>query len=112
MLRKWVWVNTEPFLEFIQHFVKHVSCSQKNPVLMIFDGHKSHPRTHRLCKREWSIFVITSTTHNTQITQPLDRAVFNPLKSYFNSVCQKWMRNHHGRRIQTENLGELFRDRI
>ena len=36
------------FLEFIQHFVKYVSCSQKNPVLMIFDGHKSHTKSLEL----------------------------------------------------------------
>ena len=63
---------------------------------MIFDGHKSHTRTHRLCKREWSIFVITSTTHNTQITQLLDRTVFKPLKCS-SKVDEKssWQKNRN-----------------
>ena len=32
------------------------------------------------------------------------------MKSYFNNACQKWTRDHPDRRIQTENLGELFRE--
>ena len=36
--------------------------------------------------------------------------VFKPLKSFFNNACQKWMRSHPGRRIQKENLGQLFKD--
>ena len=67
--------------------------------------------THGLWEREWSIFVVTSTTHNrTHKLQPLDRAVFKPLKFFFNNACEMWKRNHPGRRIQTENLRELFRE--
>ena len=106
------WVNTEFFLEFVQHFVKHVSCSQKNPVLMIFDGHKSHTKSLELIDyaRENGLFLLSLPPHTTHKLQPLDRAVFKPLNSHFNNACQKWMRNHPGRRIQTENLGELFKE--
>ena len=92
--------------------MKHVSCSQKNPVLMIFDGHKSHTKSLELIDyaRENGLFLLSLPPHTTHKLQPLDRAVFKPLKSYFNNACQKWMRNHPGRRIQIENLGELFRE--
>ena len=64
------WVNAEPFLEFIQHFVKHVSCSHKNPVLMIFDGHKSHTKSLELIDyaRENGLFLLSLPPHTTQIT--------------------------------------------
>ena len=84
------WVNTELFLEFIQHFMKHVSCSQKNPVLMIFDGHKTHLKSLELMDyaRENSLFLLSLPPHTTHKLQPLDRAVFKPLKSYFNNVVK------------------------
>ena len=60
--------------------------------------------------QEKMVFFYYHFHHTQHKLQPLDRAVFKPLKSYFNNACQKWMRNHPGRRIQTENLGELFRE--
>ena len=106
------WVNTKVFLEFIQHSVKHVRCSQKNPVLMIFDGHKSHTKSldHSSIMPERTVYFCYHFHHTTHKLQPLDRAVFKALKSYFNNACQKWTRDHPDRRIQTENLGELFRE--
>ena len=32
------------------------------------------------------------------------------MKSFFNNACETWKRNHPGRRIQTENLREPFRE--
>ena len=106
------WVNTKLFLEYIKHFVKHVKCSIANPILMIFDGHKSHTKSRELIDyaRENGLFFLSLPPHTTHKLQPLNRAVFKPLKAFFNNACQKWMRNHPGRRIQTENLGELFKD--
>ena len=86
--------------------MKYVNCSQKNLVL-IFDGHKSPMKSLELidCAIENGLFLLSLPSNK---LQPLDRAVFQLLKSYFNNSCQKWMINHPGRRIQTENLGELF----
>ena len=106
------WVNTELFIEYTKHFVKHVKCSLSNPVLMIFDGHKSHTKSLELIDyaRENGLYLLSLPPHTTHKLQPLDRAVFKPLKAFFNNACQKWMRNHPGRKIQTENLGELFNE--
>ena len=95
------WMNTKLFLELIQNFVKHVSCSQKNPVLQIFDDHKSHSKSLELIDyaRENGLFLLPLPPHTTHKLQPLDRATFKPLRSYFNNACQKWMRNNPRRRI-------------
>ena len=60
------WVNTELFSEFIQHFVKHVSCSQKKPVL-IFDGHKSLTKSLELIDyaRKNGLFLLSLPPHTT-----------------------------------------------
>ena len=79
---------------------------------MIFDGHKYHTKSLELINyaRENGLFLLSLPPHTAHKLQPLDRAVFKHLKFYFNNACQKWMRNHPGRRRQTENLGELFRE--
>ena len=66
-----VWLNTELVLEFIQHFVKHVSCSQENPVLMIFDGHKSHTKSSELIDyaRKNDLFLLSLPLHTTHKLQ-------------------------------------------
>ncbi|KAF2887635.1 hypothetical protein ILUMI_18537 [Ignelater luminosus] len=36
------WLTCANFLKVLEHFVKHVSCSQENKVLLIMDNHESH----------------------------------------------------------------------
>ncbi|KAF2892099.1 hypothetical protein ILUMI_14074 [Ignelater luminosus] len=36
------WLTCANFLKVLEHFVKHVSCSQENKVLLITDNHESH----------------------------------------------------------------------
>ena len=105
------WVKTELLLEYIKHFVKDVKCSTAKPIL-IFDGHKSRTKSLECIDyvRENELFLLSLPPLTTHKLQPLDRAVFKLLKAFFNNVCQKWMKNHPGKMIQTENLGELFKD--
>ena len=35
------WMNTETFLQWLQHFQQHVHSSAACPVLLILDGHDS-----------------------------------------------------------------------
>ena len=106
------WINTELFLQYTRHFIKYTNCTKENPALMIFDGHKTHTKSLQLIDlaRDNGLFLLSLTPHTTHKLQPLDRSFFKPLKTHYNNACQKWMRNHPGRRIQTENLGELFNE--
>ena len=38
------WIDTELFMEYIEHFVKHTHCSPENKCLLILDGHKSRTK--------------------------------------------------------------------
>ena len=77
------WSNTVIFNNFLRdHFVKYVNPSARsNPVLVLFDGHKSHVN---LALQEWGrannvIFFILP-PHTSHLLQPLDVGCFAPLK--------------------------------
>lgn len=41
--------------------------------------------------------------------QPLDRGVFGPFKRYFNSECDRWIKNNPGKRMTIYNIPSLAR---
>ena len=104
------WINAGLFLEYLKHFVAHVKCSKDSPVLLILDGHKTHTKSLPTIDyaRENGMVIVSLPSHTSHKLQPLDRSFFKPLKAAFSSVCSSWLRNHPGRRITVDQLGELF----
>lgn len=81
-------MNTETFLIMLKHFINYSMASQANKTLLIYDNHESHVSiAARL--------------------QPLDKAVFGPLKRYYNEACRNWLINHPGRRITIHEIADL-----
>ena len=83
------WVNTKVFLEFIQHSVKNVKKSSVNDIWWSQVPHKIFGSLIDYA-RENGLFLLSLPPHTTHKLQALDRAVFKPLKFYFNNTCQKW----------------------
>ncbi|XP_008178159.1 uncharacterized protein LOC103307706 [Acyrthosiphon pisum] len=78
------WMTSETFYEYIAIiFVPHLIDSNiPRPVVVFLDGHSSHLslRLSKFC-RENGLILITLYPNSTHILQPLDVAVFGPLKS-------------------------------
>ena len=77
------WVDTYLFKSwFCDQFLQYAVgiC----PLLLLLDGHSSHynPQTVRLAK-ENDVILFTLVPHTTHEMQPLDTAVFGPLKSHW-----------------------------
>lgn len=87
------WVNTEIFMTYIQHFVQHTHWA--NPILMIFNGHKSHTRDLELIEyaRANGSYLLSLPPHTSHKLQPLARSYFKSLKSAFNATCTGWTQN-------------------
>ena len=86
------WMNSEIFIEWIKHFVKYSNCSQESPVLLLLDSHESHISVKGLeLAIQHGITMISFPPHCSHKLQPLDRTVFGPLKSFYNSACDNWM---------------------
>ncbi|XP_018562484.1 uncharacterized protein LOC108904417 [Anoplophora glabripennis] len=80
------------------------------PVVLVLDGHASHCSDVDMLDflAENDIHVLCLPSHTKHWLQPLDRSFFKPLKTYWNSACGQWIRNHPGRRITRYQFGELL----
>ena len=104
------WIDTGLFLEYLKHFVAHTKCSKGSPVLLILDGHKTHKKSVASIDyaRHNGVVLLSLPPHTSHKLQPLDRSFFKPLKAAFNAACSTWLKQHPGRRITVDQLGELF----
>ena len=92
------WMTGENFVSWLQHFISHSHCSVDSPVLLIMDNHDSHITLESLdIAKENGITLLTFPPHCSHKLQPLDRAVYGPLKRYYNQACNLWQMQNPGR---------------
>ena len=104
------WIDKDLFMKYIKHFINHSKCSLDSKILLILDGHKSHTKNIELIEyaRANGLHMLSLPPHTSHKLQPLDRSFFKGLKAAYNVACTQWLRNHPGRRITVDRIGELF----
>ncbi|CAI9732654.1 Pogo transposable element with KRAB domain [Octopus vulgaris] len=91
------WMFEEQFVKFLQHFVRNVKCSKQSPCLLLLDNHDSHLSIEELSyASDNGITMLSFPPHCTHRLQPLDKAVYGPLKKYTNTAIDDWHINHPG----------------
>jgi len=87
------WMTSETFFEYMANiFLPFINESNIfRPVIVFLDGHKSHLSLHlsKLC-RENGLILVALYPNSTHILQPLDVAVFGPLKSRWKKIVKQW----------------------
>lgn len=58
--------------------------------------------------RENHIIMLGFPPHTTHRLQPLDVAIFGPLKTFYSQVCDNFLVSHPGRAIVDHDIGKLF----
>jgi len=103
------WVTSDLFLKWLDHFIAFTKPTKEQKVILLVDGHVSHKSLAVVEKaRESGVVIICLPPHTTHRIQPLDRCFFGPLKTRYNSECDKFMTSHPGQRITTYDVAELF----
>ncbi|XP_045768126.1 uncharacterized protein LOC123869306 isoform X1 [Maniola jurtina] len=103
------YMNSSLFVDWLSHFKDHAKPSKDNPVLLILDNHTSHCTLNAVhFFRENHIHALTIPPHSSHKTQPLDRCIYNSLKIFYASECEKWMRNHPGRVITVYQIAQIL----
>lgn len=105
------WMQEEDFNTFLKHFNSHVRPSlTDHKVLLILDNHSSHVAVKNIqfCK-ENGIILLTFPPHCTHKLQPLDRAVFGPLKKAINSSCDSWMRTNPAKTMTIYDIPRIVK---
>lgn len=76
----------------MEHFVKHIRSSKETPTILLLDNHKSHISisTIQLAKDN-GVTMVTFHPHTSHKMQPLDRGVFGPFSTYYNSKMNDCM---------------------
>lgn len=102
------WITAEGFLKWMQLFVERVNPSEKNPVLLILDGHSSHKDLNVISYAKKShIHMLSLPPHTSHKLQPLDRAVMKPFKNAYNEACALWMRKYPNLKISLKDIASL-----
>ena len=102
------WIDTELFKQwFFQHFLCHARSSR--PLLLLLDGHGSHFNLDVVTMaRENDVIIYILVPHTTHEMQPLDAAVFGPLKCTWQEACHNYVQSHPGRIITKYHFNEIF----
>ncbi|GFR80196.1 tigger transposable element-derived protein [Elysia marginata] len=92
------WMNSDLFPKVLEHFVFFIHPTEEKQVILILDNHKSHLSLEALeFAKKKCIHILTLPPHTSHKTQPLDRTVFGPLKTYFNAAANALMLQHPGK---------------
>ena len=104
------WSNSEVFLKYLnEHFLKYIQRpSADQPVLLIFDGHRSHVNIPVInWAKENNVVLFVLPAHTSHILQPLDVGCFGPLQRVYNSECHTFLRSCPESRITRYNVCKL-----
>ncbi|KAK2578414.1 hypothetical protein KPH14_012584 [Odynerus spinipes] len=103
------WINGPAFLLWLQFFVEQVRPNKDRPVLLLLDNHESHKYFPALdYATKHNIIFISFAPHTTHRMQPLDVAVYGPIKKYFEQELNTFQKNHPGRIINQYDISKLF----
>ncbi|XP_054259387.1 uncharacterized protein LOC128984126 [Macrosteles quadrilineatus] len=102
------WMTQDNFIQFLDHFVKHVKCSKENKVLMLMDNSETHISLDIIdLAKKSGIILLTFPPHTSHRLQPLDVAVYAPFKGACDRAAQQWLLNHPGTPMTIYNIGEV-----
>lgn len=91
------WINGQTFYEyFVNYFYKWLVQNKISlPIIVFLDGHKSHLTYHlsKFCS-EKNIVLIALPPNCTHVMQPLDVAVFRPVKRGWAEAVHNWRMSH------------------
>ncbi|CAH2091298.1 unnamed protein product [Euphydryas editha] len=94
MNQKSSYINSDLFYKwFTEHFLPKKGTGK---ALLLLDGHGSHSNSIGLLEAAAAndVILLCLPSHTTHALQPLDRAFFKPLKTYFNQETRMWITNH------------------
>ena len=102
------WIDQELFdLWFTLHFLRYAPPAR--PLLLLMDGHSSHycPATIKYAAKE-RVILFTLPPNTTHLTQPLDKAIFGPLKVFWRQACHQFVVKNPGVHVTKHNFSSVF----
>ncbi|GBP40289.1 hypothetical protein EVAR_83979_1 [Eumeta japonica] len=104
------WSNESMFVIFLQHFIKYAKPTKERPVILIMDNHESHISISAIqMAKDNGVKLITLHPHTSNHMQPLDKSVFGPFKTYFNTAANELLMSpgHVGKQLTIYDIAGL-----
>lgn len=106
------WMTSQTFYEYVANVMHPWIVKNQIPLPVVFfvDGHSSHltlPLSN-FCTDN-GIILIALYPNSTHILQPMDVAVFHPLKSGWKTAVYNWMTKNSGQKLKREQFGPLLK---
>ncbi|XP_013189681.1 uncharacterized protein LOC132903318 [Amyelois transitella] len=106
------WMCSSTFFEYIANIFNPWLLQQNipKPVLFFLDGHRSHLTLHlsNFCAQN-GIEIVALYPNSTHILQPMDLAIFRPLKIYWNKAVKDWKLKHLGMNLKREDFAPVLK---
>lgn len=102
------WMNGDTFLRVLKHWNGQVKSTPEKPKLLLMDNHSSHIEYPIiLYAKENGIVLQTLVPHTSHAIQPLDRAVYGPLKTYIKEAHDEYLRRNPNKRTTIYDVPSL-----
>lgn len=103
------WVNSIKFLDWLRMFAQKVRPTEHQKALLLLDNHESHKSYEALdFATKNNIIFLSIPPHTSHKLQPLDVAVYGPIKKYFEIEVNTFQKQHPGRIINQYDIAKLF----
>ncbi|XP_030747082.1 uncharacterized protein LOC115875706 [Sitophilus oryzae] len=104
------WMQTDIFVQWLQHFIAHVKPSKDKPVLLILDGQVTNTKNLNLIDlaRKNGVVILCLPPHCTHKCQPLDVSFNSPLSQFYTQEVKAWLRMNPGRVVSQFQVASLF----
>ncbi|CAH2013280.1 unnamed protein product [Acanthoscelides obtectus] len=103
------WTSGEVFLNWMHFFVEQVRLTSDKKVLLLLDNYESHkycPALEYATKN--NVVILSLAPHLTHEMQPMDVAVYGPLKTHFEREVNIFQKSHPGRIINQYDVARLL----
>lgn len=99
------WMREEQFAQFLRHFTRHTQCSPERPCLLLLDSHVSHLSVEGLAyARTNGIVMLSFPPQRPGSMQPLERSVYEPIRTHVNAAIDGWMLGSPGRSLTIHHI--------
>lgn len=103
------WINSDLYLEWLQHFAKYAKPTAEDPLLLVLKNHSSHISvdSYNFCKTH-NIHVVSLPPHTSHQMQPLDLTFFYRLKNALYREYDLYLTSTGHEKITEYDIAELL----
>nr|XP_029709500.1 uncharacterized protein LOC109411362 [Aedes albopictus] len=102
------WMNSDTFANYFEKsFLPAIG--KYRPAVLIYDGHVSHVSLDIIEKAvKENVIILKLPPHTSHLLQPMDLAVFKPLKQDYDDAVIKWQRRNYGTKMSKNAFSNMI----